>query len=132
MVTQPLLDTATAAVHDLLHAYAEGLHLGDVARLRHAFHPQARLFGEVRGQPYEKGLEDYLAVVAGRPSPAALGEAARSRLLALEIRGGIASARLHVPMLGFNYLDFLLLRREGGRWQITSKLFTDIDPATIP
>ncbi len=131
MVSLPLPEAATPALHALLRDYTEGLHQGDVARLRQAFHPQARLFGEVRGQPYEKSLEEYLAVVAGRASPATLGEAAASRLLALDIRGSIACARLHVPMLGFSYLDFLLLCRTGGRWQITSKLFTDLDPATI-
>lgn len=116
-----------SAIQAVLQDYAEGIFFGDLIRLRGAFHPDARLFGMVKGQPYDKPLEDYLAVVAARQSPSQLGESFRMRLLTLEVQGSIAMARLHCPMLGFNYLDFLSLRLQGGRWQIVSKLFTHLN-----
>ncbi len=110
----------------MLDDYMRGIYHGELARLRAAFAPQASLSGVVKGQLYDKNLEEYLSLVAGRQSPAALGEPFAMRLLSLEVQGGIALARLHCPMLGFNYLDFLSLRRLNGRWQITHKLFTHL------
>jgi hypothetical protein len=34
----------------LLKTYFDGLYQGDATRLREVFHPQAQLFGEVRGE----------------------------------------------------------------------------------
>lgn len=115
------------AIETVLQDYAEGIFFGDVARLRNALHPDAHLFGMVKGQAYNKPREEYLAVVAARASPSQLGEPFRMRLLTLEVQGSIALARLHCPMLGFNYIDFLSLRLQGGRWQIVSKLFTHLN-----
>lgn len=126
-VTAPLLAPAYPAVQAVLQDYAEGIFFGDVVRLRSAFHPDARLFGMVKGQLYDKLLEEYLAVVATRQSPSQLGEPFHMRLLTLEVQGSIALARLHCPMLGFNYIDFLSLRLQGERWQIVSKLFTHLN-----
>lgn len=131
MLTAPLLAPAYPAVQSVLQDYAEGIFFGDVARLRGAFHPDARLFGMVKGQAYDKPLEEYLAVVAARQSPSQLGEPFRMRLLTLEVEGSIALARLHCPMLGFNYLDFLSLRLQGGHWQIVSKLFTHLNQQAL-
>lgn len=127
IVAGSLQSPEVPAIEAVLQDYAEGIFCGDVARLRGAFHPDARLFGMVKGQSYDKPLEDYLAVVAARQSPSQLGEPFRMRLLTLEVQGSIALARLHCPMLGFNYLDFLSLRLQGGRWQIVSKLFTHLN-----
>jgi hypothetical protein len=31
-----------------------------------------------------------------------------------------------LPMLGYNYYDFLSLSKISGRWQIVNKLFTNV------
>ena len=110
----------------LLHRYFDGLYRGDVALLRTVFHPQAILFGEVRGQPYLRTLDDYLAIVAERKSPELLQEPFRMKPLAVEAIGRIGNARVSCPILGHNYVDYLGLLRNDDRWQIVNKLFTHV------
>lgn len=116
------------AILDVLKAYFRGVFSGDVALLRTAFHPDATLFGEVKGQPYQKALDDYLTIVANRKSPESLGEAFLMKPLAIEVLDNIAFAKTHCQMLGFNYFDYLALLRHEGRWQIVNKLFTHVTP----
>ena len=113
-------------IHAVLNAYFEGIYSGDIALLRSAFHPQACLFGEIKGQAYFKPLDDYLAAVADRQSPKALGEALTMKPLSIEVLDNIAFAKAHCRMLGFNYYDYLSLLRHEGQWRIVNKLFTHV------
>jgi hypothetical protein len=114
------------AVLGVVDIYCKGVYRGDLDLLRSVFHPKAALFAEVRGQPYYRLLDEYLGVVANRASPAAQGEPFRMKPLAVEVTHEIAFAKVHCPMLGYNYIDYLSLVREGGRWIIVNKLFTDV------
>ena len=114
-------------IDDVLQTYFDGLYRGDIPALRRAFHPAAMLFGEVKGQPYQKNLDDYLLIVAQRESPQALGEPFRMALLSVEVTGLIARAKVHCPMLGYNYIDYLSMVCHQERWQIVSKTFTHVD-----
>jgi hypothetical protein len=114
------------AILDVLKDYFHGIFSGDVALLKSTFHPNATLFGEVKGQPYQKSVDDYLAIVANRQSPAQLGETFQMKPLAIEILDNIAFAKTRCRMLGFNYFDYLALLRHEGRWQIVNKLFTHV------
>jgi len=114
------------AVLAVVDKYCRGVFEGDIALLRTVFHPKAALFAEVRGQPYYKPLEEYLAVVAGRASPQARGESFRMKPVSVEVVHRIAFARVHCPMFEFNYTDYLSLMHEEGRWRIVNKLFTDV------
>jgi len=110
----------------LLKNYFNGLYTGDTELLRAVFHPQAALFGDVRGAPYYNTIESWLSAVAQRKSPRDLGAEFRMVALRIEVLNEIAYAKAHCPMLGFNYVDYLSLLRQGGRWLITSKLFTHV------
>lgn len=114
------------AILAVVDTYCRGVYSGDVDLLRSVFHPKAALFGEVRGQPYYRPLEEYFSVVAGRQSPAALGEAFGMRPIAVEVTHEIAFAKVHCPMFDYNYTDYLSLVREAGQWRIVNKLFTDV------
>ena len=106
----------------------DGIFNGDTALLRTAFHPQATLYGEIKGAPYYKTLDDYLDAVANRQSPRELKEAYLMDPVSIEVLDNIAFAKTHCVMLGFNYYDFLSLLRFEGRWVIASKLFTHVTP----
>lgn len=110
----------------LVQRYFDGLYRGDVELLAEVFHPQARLYGEVKGQTLLRDLETYLQIVATRASPHSLGEAQRMKLQSLQIDGAIALATARCEMLGFDYLDRLSLLNDGGRWSIAAKLYTHI------
>ena len=114
------------AIAAVLGAYFKGLYTGDTALLRTVFHPDAALFAERGGQSYHKRLDDYLDGVAARASPASLGEPYRMRVLAIDVTHDIAMARVHVPALGFNYVNYLSFVRWQGRWVIVNKVFTDL------
>jgi len=113
---------------DLLQRYFDGLYRGDAELLRRVFHPQARLFGEVKGQVLRRELEPYLMQVAARRSPMESGEAQRMKVLALQIDGAIALATVECDMLGFHYVDQLSLLRQDGQWAIVNKLYTHLEP----
>jgi hypothetical protein len=114
------------AIATVLRDYFKGLYTGDTALLRTVFHPAAALFGARDGQPYHKGLDAYLDGVAQRASPASLGEPYRMQVLAIDVTHDIATARVHVPALGFNYVNYLSLVRRQGGWVIVNKVFADV------
>jgi hypothetical protein len=111
----------------VLDHYCGGIYTGDVDRLRLAFHPTAILWGEIKGQPYHKRLDEYLHAVANRKSPKELGEPYSMQPISIEVYGKIALAKVRCPMLGFNYIDFLSLLHQDHRWAIASKVFTHLD-----
>ncbi|MBI3902447.1 MAG: nuclear transport factor 2 family protein [Nitrosomonadales bacterium] len=114
------------AILNVLQTYFDSIYVGDTATLRTVFHPQAALFGEIKGQPYYKVLGDYLDAVANRQSPKALGEPFAMKTLSIDLLDNVAFAKAHCRMLGFNYYDYLSLLKHEGRWVIVNKLFTHV------
>jgi Putative lumazine-binding len=91
---------------------------GDVEKLRSVFDSHAIVVGEIHQQPYYKTIEAYLDGVASRQSPEKLGERVQMELISLDVTSNIASAKLHVRMLGFNYFNFLFFIRQAGEWRV--------------
>lgn len=114
------------AVLEAIDVYCRGVFTGDTGLLKSVFHPKAALFAEVRGEQYYKPLDEYLAVVANRKSPQASGEPFLMKPVCVEVTHHIAFAKVHCPMLGHNYTDYLSFVRQGERWLIVNKLFTDV------
>jgi hypothetical protein len=111
----------------VLTTYFHGIYVGDVAALKSIFHPRAELFGEVKGQTYQKTLFEYLTGVASRKSPSELGERFSMKTIFLDVVGPIAVAKVNCPMLGFNYIDYLTVVRLDGKWLIVSKTLTHVE-----
>ncbi|WP_161564014.1 nuclear transport factor 2 family protein [Cupriavidus lacunae] len=111
----------------LLQKYLDALHEGDAPSLAKLFDPEAAVFGMVRGEAVHKPVATYLDGVANRNSPRALGEPYRMRILSVQVVGNIASAKVHVPLLGNNYYNFLSLRKRDDRWWIINKLYAHVD-----
>lgn len=116
----------TTEIQSLIDDYFKGIFYGDVVKLRLAFHPQCLLLGDINGLPYFKNVDEYIEGVRNRKSPHEQGENFRMEILGIEILGNNAIAKLHLPMLGYNYYDFLSLSKISGRWQIVNKLFTNV------
>jgi hypothetical protein len=112
----------------LVEQYFLGVYHGDTKLLAELFDPAAQVYGVVNGEPYHKTAANYLVGVAGRQSPAALGEPYRMRLLAIDVLASIANVRLHSPMLGFDYHLYLTFAKRADGWKIVNKTFTH--PAT--
>lgn len=106
--------------------YFNGIFYGDIEKLKSVFHSQALLFGDINGQPYFKTLADYIEGVKTRKSPNELNEVFKMNIISIEIMNHVAYAKLHCPMLGYNYYDYLSLNKIDERWVIVNKVFTHI------
>ncbi len=123
MSTPALLDGADdlQAVAAVIAKYADGLHHADVAALRGIFDEHARL----QAPGLRRSREDWLAAVASRPIPAQRGDPYAYRVLAIDILGDQAMAKVDCPLLGRRYIDYLGLLKEDGRWCIVNKMYAD-------
>jgi hypothetical protein len=100
----------------------EGEAKGDGAKLREAFHADARMFGSLAGTRYDGPIEELFKLAES--APADTGNY-RSRVLAVQQTGDAAVAV--VAEEGYwgtvSFIDYLLLARIDGAWKIVCKLF---------
>jgi len=106
----------------LLSNYCDGLHYGDVAKLRAIFHHDAFL----KAPGLQRSLEEWLANVDSRPVPDKEGGSYDFKLISIEIIKDQAMVKLVCPLFEHIYLDFLGLLKENGRWLIVNKMYTDL------
>jgi len=111
-------------IQELITDYFNGLYHGDASLLQSVFLSTAQLTGCVNGAYYFKNLNDYLEVVKNRKSPSDLQEPFAMKILSVEVEGKIASVKAKVPMLGYNYVDYLSLVYADDEWKIAHKTFT--------
>jgi hypothetical protein len=122
-------DSDTAAITNVLeNNYFKGIHEGDVELLGSAFHPETLLFGDVKGVPYAKTLEQYLEGVKNRQSPKDSGKPFKGEIRSLHIVNSIAVAEAKVVMYDFIYHDMLSLHKINDQWLIVNKMLTDTNP----
>ncbi|HEY6940019.1 nuclear transport factor 2 family protein [Dokdonella sp.] len=111
-------------VERALDDYFDGLYHSDVARLRRVFHPAAQYACATDGALLLRTMDEYLPIVAARPSPASRGEPRRDRIVSIEFAGPVtAFARVECTIAPKAFVDFLTLVRLDGRWQILTKVF---------
>ena len=100
----------------------EGEATGDVAKLRDAFHADARMFGSLAGTRYDVPIEELFSLAES--SPADTGNY-RSRVLSVQQTGdaavGVVAEQNYWGTVSF--IDYLLLARIDGSWKIVCKLF---------
>ena len=100
----------------------EGEAKGDVAKLREAFHADARMFGSLAGTRYDGPIEELFKLAES--APADTGHY-RSRVLSVQQTGD--AAVVVVAEEGYwgsvSFIDYLLLARIDGAWKIVCKLF---------
>ncbi|MEQ8813182.1 MAG: nuclear transport factor 2 family protein [Thalassobaculum sp.] len=118
------MDPRYAAVVDALSDYFDGLYLSDTDILSRVFHPDARYVCATEPTLVNFGMDEYLPIVARRPSPASRGEERRDRIAGIEFAGpATAFARVHCAIGPKHFTDFLTLIETDGRWRIIAKVF---------
>jgi hypothetical protein len=105
--------------------YFKGILQGDTALLGSAFHHDTLLFGDIKGTPYAKTLQQYLEGVKNRQSPQDSGKPFKGEILSLHIVNSIAVAEARVTMYDFIYHDILSFHKINGNWVIVNKMLTD-------
>jgi hypothetical protein len=106
--------------------YFKGIYEGDVNMLRQVYYPGTLLFGDIKGQPYAKTLDQYLDGVAHRQSPKDSGKPFKGTIISVSVINSIAVAKLHVKMYDFEYDEFISFHQFDGHWLIVNKMITDI------
>ncbi len=115
------------AIERLITNYFDGIFYGDTSKLEACFHENTHIYGDIKGADYLKSVSAYIEGVKNRQSPKALNETLKMKIISIDIMGKIAMAKLHVPMLGYNYYDYLSLSKINEEWKIVNKLFTHVE-----
>ena len=114
-------------ISELLESrYFKGIYEGDTTLLSIVYHPGTLLFGDVKGQPYAKTLDQYLDGVAHRQSPKDSGKPFKGTIISIDVVNSIAVAKVHVKMYEFNYDEFLSFHKIDNRWVIVNKMIADV------
>lgn len=113
-------------IESLISKYFEGIFYGNTSSLETCFSINAIIYGDINSREYFKNVKEYFETVKIRKSPNDLGETLKMSIIGIDILGKIAMVKLHVPMLGFNYYDYLSLFKINGEWKIVNKLFTNV------
>lgn len=122
----PLTNEAAIA-QALEEYYFQGSYEGDLNKLKQIFHPGTRLFGDVKGQPYAKTLDEWLDVVANRQSPKDSGKPFKGDILNIKVVNSVAIAEVYVQAYDMLYHDFLSLHQIDGNWLIVNKIMSGIN-----
>ncbi len=99
--------------------YFKGIYEGDINALGNILNPGTLLFGDVKGQPYAKTVDQYLDGVAHQPF--------KGTIISVNVISSIAVAKVHVKMYEFNYDEFLSFHKINNKWMIVNKMITDLD-----
>ena len=106
--------------------YFKGIYEGDINVLRQVCYPGTLLFGDIKGQPYAKTLDQYLDGVAHRQSPKDSGKPFKGTIISVDVVNSITVAKVHVKMYDFEYDEFLSFHKFDNNWLIVNKMITDI------
>ena len=110
------------AICRALRLCTEGEAKGDVAKLREAFHADARMFGSLAGERFDVPIEELFELA--QSVPADTGNY-RSRILSVQQTGdaavGVVAEEGYWGSVSF--VDYFLLARIEGDWKIVCKLF---------
>lgn len=118
------VDPGFAEIVATLGLYFDGLHHSDVSKLGQVFHPQAIYACATEGSLTHLTMDDYLPMVAQRPSPASRGEPRRDRILSIEFAGPVtALARVECAIGQKRFTDLLSFVRLDGNWRLIAKVF---------
>lgn len=115
------------AIADALeNYYFKGIYEGDIPALENILNPGTLLFGDVKGKPYAKTLDQYLEGVRNRQSPKDSGKPFKGTITSITVISSIAVANVNVKMYEFNYDEFLSFHKINNRWMIVNKMISDV------
>jgi len=108
-------------VRGLIQLYIDGAN-GDVAKLKEAFHPDARMMGHIGPMDTYIPITDFFKMVERQPGLAGPNYKAYVRNIDLAGDAGVA-VLVETDYLGCDFVDYFSVARIAGRWQITNKTY---------
>jgi hypothetical protein len=118
---------SSAISNALENFYFKGIYEGNLDALSQVFNTGTLLFGDVKGQPYAKTLDQYMDGVKNRQSPKDSGKPFKGEILNLKVVNSIAIAEVRVKMYDFVYHEFLSFHKLNGKWLIVNKMISDVN-----
>lgn len=117
-------------IDETLWNYMDGGTNGDTARLAKAFHPSATMkyINKQTGQFTDVPIARYLA---GAKASAGKKADRQTRILAVDIVGTAAQAKLELNYPTFQFIDLFNLLKIDGTWLVVSKTFYRVDKAPM-
>jgi len=116
------------AIKDALEKYYfDGIYQGNLDLLSKIYNAGTLLFGDVKGQPYSKTLDEYLEGVKTRQSPKDSGKPFKGEIISIKLINSIAIAEVTVKMYDFDYHEFLSLHKFDDKWLIVNKMISDVN-----
>lgn len=108
----------------VLQDYFDGLYNCDVDLFRQVFHPQA-IYATADETPLlYRDMPTYFEVLAQREAPATRGEPRQDVIDQIQFAGAnTAFAQVRCRIGSKQFIDFLTLVREAGKWKIMAKIF---------
>jgi Putative lumazine-binding len=124
---ETLQKDSIAISNALENFYFKGIYEGDLNALGQIFNTGTLLFGDVKGEPYAKTLDQYLDGVKHRQSPKDSGKPFKGEILSIKVVNSIAIVEVSVKMYDFIYHEFLSFHKFDGRWLIVNKMISDVN-----
>ena len=118
---------STAIAGALENYYFTGIYEGNLDLLSEVYNAGTLLFGDVKGQPYARTLDQYFDGVKNRQSPKDSGKPFKGEILSIKLVNSIAVAEVRVKMYDFNYHEFLSFHKFDSRWLIVNKMISDVN-----
>jgi Putative lumazine-binding len=112
------------AIRDLVTLYFDGLYEGDAEKLSRIFHKRSRLHAMLDGKLSEIEFAPYMDIIKGRASPESIKAERKDQLMSIQqTTSDTAWVIVSLLLSGKSYTDHLSLIKDGGRWQIISKVY---------
>jgi hypothetical protein len=110
-------------ISQVMKTLLEGEAAGDVAKLKSAFHPDARMFGQAEGQRYDLPIGEYFDLAAAAPGNSEGNY--RARVLSIQQTGDAAMVTAVEENCwgSVSFIDYFSLSRLAGEWKVVNKTF---------
>ena len=119
--------TDAERIAEKIDGYVRGCQTGEESRLKEAFHVDARMYGALGSERYDIPVLGGLSTtVAEQPT----GDH-DARILSIDVEGDAACVKLAESRFwGQDFINYFLLSRIDGNWQIVAKCFTHSGAST--
>ena len=116
--------TQLTELNTAIQTYFEAIHECDVAKLSAVFHPQSSLFDADNGTVFVEPIDSFSNDVAGRVSPASVGQQLEAEILMIDYLSPISTTvKIRIRAHKNVFVDHLGFVKGQDGWQIVSKIW---------
>jgi hypothetical protein len=116
--------TQLTELNAAIQTYFEAIHECDVAKLNAVFHPQSSLFDADNGTVFVEPIDSFSNDVAGRVSPASVGQPLEAEILMIDYLSPISTTvKIRIRAHKNVFVDHLGFVKGQDGWQIVSKIW---------